>query len=290
MSTTPPTQAATNASHGTNVGFVGVHIGAGQHSETRTPVYLSICSRACQVAVDMLRKGASAVEAATAATVFLEDQGETNAGFGSNLTEIGTVEMDAGIMNGANLLFGAVGAVPGIKNPIMVAKRLMDEQNKGLLPLGRVPPMFMVGEGARDWAKRHGITPVENESELISEKSGKLYKYYKKKLDNFNHVVETMGKQAKSRMPHNSVPPQPHEDEPAAKKMRFLSNGQEEGKKEDWANPNGEKEAIAVVDDNVNDTVGVTVLDLHGNVASTVSSGGIALKQPGRVGQVIVNF
>ena len=41
----------------------------------------------------------------------------------------------------------------------------------------------------------------------------------------------------------------------------------------------------AVVDDHVHDTVGVVVLDKHGNVASTVSSGGIALKQPGRVGQ-----
>ena len=40
-----------------------------------------------------------------------------------------------------------------------------------------------------------------------------------------------------------------------------------------------------VVDDHVHDTVGVVVLDRTGQVASTVSSGGIALKQPGRVGQ-----
>ena len=44
--------------------------------------------------------------------------------------------MDAGIMDGTSLLFGAVGAVPGIKNPIMVAQLMVEEQRKGLLPLG----------------------------------------------------------------------------------------------------------------------------------------------------------
>ena len=45
--------------------------------------------------------------------------------------------MDAGIMDGTSLLFGAVGAVPGIKNPILVAKLMVEEQQKGLLPLGK---------------------------------------------------------------------------------------------------------------------------------------------------------
>ena len=111
-------------------GFVGVHIGAGQHSEARTSLYLSICAKACQVAIDILKEGGSAIEAATEATMVLEDAGETNAGYGSNLTELGTVEMDAGLMDGDSLLFGAVGAVPGIKNPIQVAKLLVLEQGK----------------------------------------------------------------------------------------------------------------------------------------------------------------
>ena len=74
-------------------GFVGVHIGAGQHAESRTQLYLSICSDACRKAVDVLRKGGNALDAACAATMVLEDAGETNAGYGSNLTESGTVEM-----------------------------------------------------------------------------------------------------------------------------------------------------------------------------------------------------
>ena len=63
----------------------------GHHSEARTSLYLSICSKACKVATDILRQGGSAIDAAAAATMVLEDAGETNAGYGSNLTELGTI-------------------------------------------------------------------------------------------------------------------------------------------------------------------------------------------------------
>ena len=53
--------------------------------------------------------------------------------YGSNLTESGTLEMDAGLMDGSNLLFGAVGAITEIKNPIRVARKLVDEQARGTL-------------------------------------------------------------------------------------------------------------------------------------------------------------
>merc|ERR1719430_1298278 len=85
-------------------------------------------------------------------------------------------------MDGSSLLFGAVGAISGVKNPILVAQRLVEEQQKGLLPLGRVPPGFLVGEGAKEWAVRHNIPTVKTET-LISDKAAKLYRHYKKKLD-----------------------------------------------------------------------------------------------------------
>ena len=56
-------------------GFVGVHIGAGQHAESRTQLYLSICSDACREAIKVLRNGGDALEAACRATMVLEELG-----------------------------------------------------------------------------------------------------------------------------------------------------------------------------------------------------------------------
>ena len=78
------------------LGFVGVHIGAGTHSETRTPTYLAICSAACAAAIKVLKSGGGALEAAAEATAVLEDAGETNAGYGSNLVSVHTMIMFAG--------------------------------------------------------------------------------------------------------------------------------------------------------------------------------------------------
>jgi len=268
-------------------GFVGVHIGAGQHSEAKTGLYLEICAAACQAAVDVLRSGGCAVEAATKATMVLEDNGDTNAGFGSNLTESGTVEMDAGLMDGSSLLFGAVGAISGIKNPILVAQKLVEEQGKGLLPLGRVPPGFLVGEGARDWAVRHNVQTIKTEH-LISEKAAKLYRHYKKKLDTYKLSVAN----AKRKRELSRSGPGTLEKCKRLKQSSDLLDNIEHVRSSDGAtttkldgttSPTSEEEEED--DDHVQDTVGVVVLDREGRVASTVSSGGIALKQPGRVGQ-----
>jgi len=72
--------------------------------------------------------------------VILEDSGIVNAGSGSSLTLDKKVECDAAFMNGDGY-FGGVGAVPGIRNPILVAKKMADmhEQNP-VLSCGRVPP------------------------------------------------------------------------------------------------------------------------------------------------------
>lgn len=282
--------------------------------QARTGLYLEICAAACQAGIDVLRSGGSAVEAATKATMLLEDAGETNAGYGSNLTESGTVEMDAGLMDGGSLLFGSVGAVSGVKNPILVAQKLVEEQGKGLLPLGRVPPGFLVGEGATEWAIRHNIQTIQTEN-LISEKAAKLYKHYKKKLDAYKmsmqlaNTANAKRKREANRMSGNTgclanienckrlkqetdfldVNDQVRSNDGATTSKLLDGNvtlGSGDGSNDRLEDPGVDTEDdIDVVDDKVHDTVGVVVLDRSGQVASTVSSGGIALKQPGRVGQ-----
>ncbi|XP_034082929.1 threonine aspartase 1 isoform X3 [Gymnodraco acuticeps] len=179
-------------------GFVLVHAGAGYHSESKAKEYKHVCKRACQRAVDRLKAGALAAEAVAAALVELElysapasnacthillddDSPFTNAGMGSNLNLSGEIECDASIMDGKSLHYGAVGAISGIKNPVLVANRLLSEAQKGKLSAGRIPPCFLVGRGAHDWAVGHGIPPCPSEK-MATKFSLSAYKRNKRKM------------------------------------------------------------------------------------------------------------
>ncbi|XP_078787554.1 threonine aspartase 1 isoform X4 [Oryzias latipes] len=224
-------------------GFVLVHAGAGYHSESKAKEYKHVCKKACQRAVDQLKAGALAVEAVAAALVELEDSPFTNAGMGSNLNLSGEIECDASIMDGKSLHFGAVGAISGIKNPVSVANRLLKEGQKGKLSAGRIPPCFLVGRGAHDWAVCHGIPSCPSEK-MATKFSLSAYKRNKRKME----LAERM------------------------------DTGHSQTKKRRQSNENGNGSGCL-------DTVGAVVVDLEGNVAAAVSSGGLAMKHPGRIGQ-----
>ncbi len=91
-----------------------------------------------------MQEGKCALDAACEMVCMLEDSPLTNAGFGSNLTESGEIECDAGIMisfkEQRKTQFGAVSCLKNIKNPIMVAKEILSYQNEPRL-LGRTPPV-----------------------------------------------------------------------------------------------------------------------------------------------------
>lgn len=89
--------------------------------------------------IQNLKNGGSTLDAIVETIMILENSALTNAGYGSNLTLEGTVECDASVMDGSTLQFGAVGAVSGIKNPILLAKRLCEQQSIKIA-YGRIPP------------------------------------------------------------------------------------------------------------------------------------------------------
>ncbi|XP_060467831.2 threonine aspartase 1 isoform X4 [Panthera onca] len=178
-------------------GFVLVHAGAGYHSESKAKEYKHVCKRACQKAIEKLQAGALATDAVTAALVELEDSPFTNAGMGSNLNLLGEIECDASIMDGKSLNFGAVGALSGIKNPVSVANRLLCEGQKGKLSAGRIPPCFLVGEGAYRWAVDHGI-PSCPPNIMTTRFSLAAFKRNKRKLE-LAERVETDFIQLKKR-------------------------------------------------------------------------------------------
>lgn len=145
---------------------VFIHAGAGYHSLQNENVHLTLCAKAAQEAMKCLKGGGSATDAVEAAIVVLENGDITNAGYGSNLSANGTVECDATIVDHFGRS-GACGAVPNIKNPISLAKLVLDASLKPLT-LRRVPPNILVGEGAKKFALEHGMS-LANNRELISK-------------------------------------------------------------------------------------------------------------------------
>lgn len=127
-----------------------VHGGAGPIRDDSLPQRLDGCKVAAQAGWAILQRGGSALDAVEAAVVVLEDNPLFNAGTGSTLNCLGEIEMDAAIMDGKSLQAGAVGAVQGIKNPIRLARRLLEDRRHVLL----------VGEGAALFAAEVGIPQV----------------------------------------------------------------------------------------------------------------------------------
>ncbi|KAI9727003.1 MAG: hypothetical protein M1834_008585 [Cirrosporium novae-zelandiae] len=150
---------------GGDISAIFVHAGAGFHSFQNEKTHLLACNDAAKVAMTILKNGGSAVEAVEMAIRLLEDREITNAGYGSNLSMDGNVECDATIVDHLGRS-GAVGAVQQIKNPISLAKLILEGSTKPL-SLRRVPPNLIVGQGAIEYAYQHGI-PVLPRDFLVS--------------------------------------------------------------------------------------------------------------------------
>ncbi|MBK7887023.1 MAG: isoaspartyl peptidase/L-asparaginase [Bacteroidetes bacterium] len=106
----------------------------------------------------ILKSGGSALDAVMQAVMSLEDCPLFNAGRGSVFTATGQHEMDASIMRGDTLDAGAVAGVKGIKNPVVLARAVMEQSEHVMLS----------GLGAETFAKETGIT-FESEKYFYTE-------------------------------------------------------------------------------------------------------------------------
>ena len=102
---------------------------------------------------EILNHGGPSLDAVEAAIRIMEDSPLFNAGKGAVYTSDGTIELDASIMDGRTLKAGAVAAVKHLKNPITVARLVMEKS----------PHVLMVGDGAEAFAKEKGIELVPQE-------------------------------------------------------------------------------------------------------------------------------
>lgn len=127
---------------GGDVSAIFVHSGAGNRSAEDYATHLRACENAAQSAMARLNKEGEAVIAVEISIKYLEENVNMNAGFGSNLTIDGFFECDATIVDHYGRS-GAVGAAQQIRNPIQLA-RLVLENARTSNALNQVPPTLLI--------------------------------------------------------------------------------------------------------------------------------------------------
>lgn len=198
---------------------IAIHGGAGtilpeNMTAEREKAIRAALEQSIRAGHEVLASGGPSIEAVAAALRVLEDAPEFNAGRGAVLTNTGTVEMDASIMDGRTLDAGAVAAVKRIRHPIDAAVRVMHDS----------PHVMLMGEGAISFAEEQGLE-FKDEDWFITD-------FRREQLESMQA------------------------DEQAATQLS-----------EDWYS-----------------TVGAVALDADGNLAAATSTGGMANKRWGRVG------
>ncbi len=138
---------------------IAVHGGCGRWDARDTRAALRGVRAALEAGRRVLAGGGSALDAVCAAVVVLEDDPLFNAGTGSTLNRDGEAEMDAAVMAGERMRSGGVAAIRRVRNPVLVARRVMEE----------TPHVLLAGGGATAFARRQGFRsydPVTRESRL----------------------------------------------------------------------------------------------------------------------------
>ena len=136
---------------------IAIHGGAGTLSSAQLNpesdrIYRAGLEAAVRAGFEVLDKGGSSLDAVTVAVQALEDDPLFNAGRGSVLSANGVHELDASIMDGRDLSAGAVTGVRNVRNPIVLARLVME----------RSPHVMLAGEGAEEFALQQGLEPVQN--------------------------------------------------------------------------------------------------------------------------------
>lgn len=161
-----------------------VHGGAGVISDdSKAQKLLEGVKTAARIGYETLTRTGSIIDAVENAVIFLENEKIFNAGLGSVLNLDGEVEMDASIMVGSDLSAGAVTVVKDIKNPISLARVVMEKTSHVLL----------AGEGAQRFAVEQGFSLLKPGDLVTDETREALTKLKKEKIDNVAPELGTVG-------------------------------------------------------------------------------------------------
>jgi beta-aspartyl-peptidase (threonine type) len=191
-----------------------------------------------------LSRGGTAIDAVEAAVTIMEDDDTFDAGRGSFLTRDGRVQLDALLMNGADLRTGGVACVEHLRNPIQAARLVLEQS----------PHVYFVGSGAERFATQHGMRLIENAELIVSRERDRLMAF--QRAEAAGEPDTTFSGSAAEQIDldeevSRSLPEELRLDDPTL---------------------------------HSHDTVGAVALDQYGNLAAGTSTGGTLSKAPGRVG------
>jgi beta-aspartyl-peptidase (threonine type) len=159
-----------------------VHGGAWGIPDDVVGAHLLGVSAGADAGYDILRRGGTSLDAVEAAVTVLEDDTTFDAGRGAFLNRIGEVELDAMIMDGKGLRSGAVAAVRNIRNPVKLARAVMDRSRLVLL----------AGEGASMFARAVGIPGCRTQDLLVGRELARWKAIKRKKKFQVREIFETI--------------------------------------------------------------------------------------------------
>lgn len=154
---------------------IAIHGGAGPDSDyikEHIKEYKEGLKAAINEGYKALEEGSSAVDAVETAIKMLEDNALFNAGKGSALTEKAEVEMCSSLMNGFDLKCGAAAIVKNVRNPIRLARLIMEKSKH----------VYMGSIGASEFAKQENL-PMEPDAYFITEHQFEVYEKTRKAKD-----------------------------------------------------------------------------------------------------------
>lgn len=151
--------------------------------------------RALAAGSDVLSQGGSAMDAVQAAILVLEDDPNFNAGHGAVFTYEGTNELDAAVMDGSNRAAGAIARAHNTKNPILLARKVMEQS----------PHVLLSGEGADRFSAEQGLDQVDNAYFGTPERKRQLEELKAKKVGWFDVDLKYGTVGAVARDSHGNV-------------------------------------------------------------------------------------
>ncbi|KPP94626.1 MAG: beta-aspartyl-peptidase (threonine type) [Bacteroidetes bacterium HLUCCA01] len=227
--------------------------------------YLASLETAVRAGEEMLREGRSALDVVEAVVMILEDDPRFNAGVGAVYTSEAVHELDAAIMDGRDLNAGAVAGLRTVRNPISMARYIMEE----------TPHVFFAGAGAEQLADQTSLERVDNTFFNTEIRRNQL-----------DRALQRAAQQS-------GVPAGVHRGYAAAETTGHPTTPQTNSPGALHSTPSASgsgtfSEVIFLEEADRYGTVGAVALDRDGNLAAATSTGGMTNKMPGRVGDVPV--